>query len=80
MNVLTWYKNRMKEVVSEGGYVNTASIRLIDSEGSKTRDIRWLFEDYSPEEYKVLSISDDIELVEDIPFHVISILLKEIEE
>ena len=69
----------MKGIVAEGGYVNTASVRLIDSEGSNIRDIRWLFEDYSPEEYKVLSISDDIEMVEDIPLHVISILLKEIE-
>ena len=80
MNIITWYKNKMKELVAEGGYVNTASVRLVDSEGHKIRDISWLFEDYTPEEYKVLSISDDIEFVGDIPFHVISILLKEIEE
>lgn len=77
MNVLNWYKNKMKEIVAEGGYVNTASISLC---GSKIRDIRWLFDDYSPEEYKVLSITDDIELVEDTLLHNISILLKEIEE
>ena len=44
MNVLTWYKNRMKEVVSEGGYVNTASIRLIVSEGSKNGNERALYQ------------------------------------
>lgn len=77
MNALEWYRSKMKEIVAEGGYVNTASISLC---GSKTRDILWLFDDYSPEEYKVLSISDDIELVEDTPLHTISILLKEIEE
>ena len=76
-NALDWYKNKMKELVAEGGYINTASIRLVDSEGSNPRDISWLFEDYSPEEHKVLSIIDYIEMVEDIPLHVISILLKE---
>lgn len=80
MNALDWYKNKMKEIVAEGGYVNTASISLTGSEGHKIRDIRWLFDDYSPEEYKVLSISDDIEFIEDTPLHTVSILLKEIEE
>lgn len=77
MNALTWYKNKMKEIVAEGGYVNTASISV---GSNKIRDVRWLFEDYSPEEYKVLSMSDDIELVEDTLLHNISILLKEIDE
>lgn len=77
MNVLNWYKNKMKELVAEGGYVNTASISL---GGNKIRDIYWLFDDYSPDEYKVLSITDDIEMAGDIPLHTISILLKDIEE
>ena len=56
INALEYYKKRVREITKNGVYVSKASVEL---EGH-TFSIGWLWEDYKPEEYKMLTAMKEL--------------------
>lgn len=75
MNALEYYKKRVKEIAKNGGYISKASVEL---EGH-TFSIDWLWEDYKPEEYKMLTADEDVYVMPDgTLLYTITLLMKEV--
>ena len=75
INALEYYKKRVREITKNGGYISKASVEL---EGY-TYSIGWLWEDYKPEEYKMLTADEDVYVMSDgTLLYTITLLMKEV--
>lgn len=73
INALEYYKKRAKEITEGGGYISKVNVAL---EGYDY-DIDWLWEDYKPEEYKMLTADENIYVEPDgTLLHSITLLMK----
>ena len=75
INALDYYKKRVKEIAKNGGYISKATVEL---EGH-TYGIGWLWEDYKPEEHRLLTADEDIYVMPDgTLLYTITLLMKEV--
>ena len=71
-NVLDWYNKRIEEIQEHNGYI----IKTTICEDYDTKDFDWLIDEYSPEQYKLLRIEEEIEFTKNgTPLYKISIYL-----
>ena len=78
INALEWYKEKMKSIVMEKGYVQFVSVIISNEEDNTTKkNLEWLFNHY-PSYYDTLCVDDEISFSNDgTSLHNITIWVKE---
>ena len=79
INALEWYKEKMKSIVMEEGYVQFISIIITETEdNAKKKNLEWLFNYYDPACYDTFCVDDEISFSDDgTSLHNITIWIKE---
>lgn len=75
INALDYYKKRVKEITKDGGYISKATVEL----DGHTFSIGWLWEDYTPEEFRLLTADEDVYVMPDgTLLYTITLLMREV--
>ena len=79
INALEWYKEKMKSIVMEKGYVQFVSVIITKEEDNIVKkNLEWLFNYYDPSCYDTFCVDDEISFSNDgTSLHSITIWVKE---